>query len=221
MVFAIMLMGVGYAAWTDKITVKTTVATGEFDVDFTAVSFEALNEVDIFEIASQIDDESDAVLDEESGDNGDIADKIIVNVANLYPGASFKVVADVTNTGTIPALLDKIYVSGAEHDFFDLLQVEVIYSDGPNNVYNYQIYKGAVSGLDKQLFSTTLIDLGITPLEEKDTDKVTFTFEFPYDFPEGYELPEGVSQEGYFENLTKTFNIHFDWIQFNAPFTAE
>lgn len=214
MVFAIMLMGVGYAAWTDKITVNTTVATGEFDVDFTKVTSRAINEADIYNLPSLI--EVNAALDENASDNGDPADRITVNVANLYPGASFEVIADVTNNGTIPAFLDKVYVSGAEHSFFELLQVVIKYKEHPTDSER-TIYQGPVSELDEQLFSNTLIDLGINPLEKNDTDHVIFTFEFPYEFPEGYKLPDGESKEGYFENLTQDFDIHFDWVQFNAP----
>lgn len=211
MVFAIMLMGVGYAAWTDKVTLNTTVSTGVFDVDFTNVSASAINEPDIFGIDSQIKNLS-GNLDATAIDNDTASDRIVVNAGNLYPGASFKVDAKVTNTGTIPAILNNVTATaGADAALLDLLEVTITYSDGPGNSANYVIYSGTVSGLNEVLFPGRLIDLGITPIENNDTDSVTFEFSFPY------ETPEGVTSEGYFEDITRTFNIDFDWIQFNAP----
>lgn len=214
MVFSIMLMGVGYAAWTDKVTLNTTVSTGIFDVDFTQVSANAINEPDIFNIDSQIKDLG-SNLDAEAIDNGTASDRIVVNAGNLYPGASFKVDAQVTNTGTIPAILNNVTTTtGGDAAFLDLLQVKIVYSDGPANAANYEIYSGSVKGMNEVLFPSRLIDLGITPIENNDTDSVSFTFEFPY------ETPEGVTSEGYFEDISRTFNIDFDWIQFNAPVAA-
>lgn len=215
MVFAIMLMGVGYAAWTDKVTLNTTVSTGVFDVDFTSVSAKALNEADIFNIPSQIKN-LQSNLDCHAVDHKTKSDRIIVTAGNLYPGASFQVDAKVTNTGTIPAILNNVTASAAgDASLLDLLEVTVIYDEGPGATSNFEIYSGSVNGLNEVLFPSILLDLGITPIENNDTDSIIFIFEFPYDTPEQY-----LDSEGYFEGLTQEFNIDFDWIQFNASFEA-
>lgn len=209
MVFAIMLMGVGYAAWTDTITVNTTVKTGTFDVQFTQPEASKLDGTAVPGFGSRIGVYPGTAFSAVLTDS----DTITVNAGNLYPGAEFQVVTRASNAGTIAAILNNITLDGvdpAEQALLNVLQLKIVYSDGPNNAPNYEIYSGPVSGVAQQLFPGKLIDLGITPLEHHDSDAVTFTFEFPFETPEGYE-----NNEDYLENTTAVFDMNFNWVQFN------
>lgn len=109
LVVAIMMMGAGYAYWSERIEIKNTVNTGELDVKFT--------EADV-----KVDDDYEDLLDKkeekhrskgapwvakaevDSKDNK----KVVVEVKNMYPGARFTVETKLKNTGTIHAKLTDI-----------------------------------------------------------------------------------------------------------------
>ncbi|MHC1746885.1 MAG: hypothetical protein AB9856_00675 [Cellulosilyticaceae bacterium] len=101
-VLSVALLGTGYAYWTDSLTVNTTVDTAEFSV----VMKDAITE----KLSSN---------DTEKDHNGPIDCKTIEvknNIAtlefnNMYPGAHARYCIEVTNSGTIPAVIDNFTVS--------------------------------------------------------------------------------------------------------------
>lgn len=91
-VVAVMLMGAGYAAWTDRLTISNTVGTGELNVKFTEASLQGV--------------EADTVYIQPSAA---FADKnVTLTVGNLYPGAAAKFNGKFVNNGTIPAVINKV-----------------------------------------------------------------------------------------------------------------
>jgi len=97
MVVAIMLVGAGYAAWTDTLNINTTVNTGRLDLHF--VDEEKL--VLASHVTGQVGYDQD-----ETGDNDwDIAN---VTLSNLYPGATADVTLKIQNNSTIPVKMNTI-----------------------------------------------------------------------------------------------------------------
>lgn len=87
---AVMLMGAGYAYWTQDLTIENSITTGELDVQFTNEDLE----VDTYMDAG--DEVSDVFVD---------ADKYGLNVElyDAYPGANITVSFGLENTGTLAA----------------------------------------------------------------------------------------------------------------------
>lgn len=104
LVCAVMMMGVGYAWWNDVLTVKGTVATGTFDVDFADTSIEKIGEENYLEISVNSEQDDDGV------------DYIDFTVGNLYPGAEFKVTSGFVNNGSIPVKIGEAKITGINSD---------------------------------------------------------------------------------------------------------
>lgn len=96
LVVAIMLLGAGYAAWSDTLTITSTVKTGKLDVNM------------LQDGASVVVQQSTGVAESETiGRTKTIAvgdDVATVNVDNLYPGAVVVVTIPVKNDSTIPVI---------------------------------------------------------------------------------------------------------------------
>ncbi|UWG98624.1 hypothetical protein LPY66_07485 [Dehalobacter sp. DCM] len=97
---AVMLMGAGYAYWTQTITIANTVSTGYLDVQF---------------ISDSDGDWDDGYIAHIPGDlvtvNSDIStDKqtLSFTVGNFYPGAGAYLKFVVRNTGTVPAKIANV-----------------------------------------------------------------------------------------------------------------
>ena len=98
---SIMLMGAGYAYWSDTLTINNTVATGELNVRFTDATLTT------GETGTQYLQFGDGV-----NTNAIVTDKNLnLKVGNLYPGASYKLNANFENNGTIPAVAYGMIVS--------------------------------------------------------------------------------------------------------------
>lgn len=99
---AVMLMGAGYAYWTDQLSVESTVGTGEFDVNIVKVTDGGGDRnpgkaTTNWEKYMRVDTEWDAK-------------SIDATISNLYPGSIAHLSFDVENNGTLPAVLDSINV---------------------------------------------------------------------------------------------------------------
>lgn len=95
-----MLVGVGYSHWTDKLTINNTVSTGELNVKFV---------------------EPNAVADNEGGgsyvtptiapdpiNTGTNVKALELTMHNLYPGVTVTFNGKILNDGTIPAVIKSI-----------------------------------------------------------------------------------------------------------------
>lgn len=112
LVVAMMLMGAGYAAWTDKLTIEEIIVeTGVLDVDFVPMGDDdVLVQASMYvnAIADIVDFkgyEPEFQLDEIDGSN---KDKVAIAITNLYPGAEVTATMKIKNLGTIPVKLDKL-----------------------------------------------------------------------------------------------------------------
>lgn len=95
LVAAVMMMGAGYAAWTEDVTISNNVQTGELSVA----------------LSNGIAVVNDDLTNREATVVADLADEANsaqVKVTNLYPGAHVDVTVPVTNDGTIPVKLDPL-----------------------------------------------------------------------------------------------------------------
>lgn len=119
LVVAVMMMGAGYAYWSDTLTIENTVSTGKLDVDFNNLTWEKYTNYDsdtnfttddtnimeaFVEIQSDDTDPSDGV----DADNDGNTDKLDILITNLYPGGTVIAKCTLDNESTIPVLLEKI-----------------------------------------------------------------------------------------------------------------
>jgi hypothetical protein len=121
MVVAIMLMGAGYALWSDQVSLTTKVSTGNFDMAITKVTTrtgdnQTQNEVHNWHSYDWTHSVSKSFT----------ANEAIVEFGDMYPGGMVQVDMTMTNNGTIPAKLKSVdveYLSGNE-ELFKLLRAE-------------------------------------------------------------------------------------------------
>lgn len=94
LVASVMLIGAGFASWTDALNIKNTVNTGDMKVEFDQnLCF-----------AGDCDTYVNATVS--------FSPKLIeVTANNLYPGTGFFVNTGVKNTGTIPAKFNNAVVT--------------------------------------------------------------------------------------------------------------
>lgn len=105
LVVAIMLVGAGYAAWTDVLVHDVAINTGEFDLTFTRwYATEGVN------FAS---DAMKALNLEDNFTHDPKTDKLPTKTVNFkfnnaYPGTSMQTSTTVTNNGTVPAVINVV-----------------------------------------------------------------------------------------------------------------
>ncbi len=120
LVLTLMILGVGYAYWTDNLKVEATVNTGVFDLQFVGdvipadnnkVEFAAANEFSAgkFVAYTQGGDSLGVVVGDEAVDQE--KDKITLTLQNLYPGAAGDLYFMLANYGTVPAELESLAVT--------------------------------------------------------------------------------------------------------------
>lgn len=90
LIVMVMLMGAGYAAWTDTLNINNTVKTGNLDVNFSENPGVVFN-TDNAGVAKVVVSETVASGNEAT-----------VKLENLYPGATATVTIPVKNDGSIP-----------------------------------------------------------------------------------------------------------------------
>lgn len=110
LVVAVMLMGAGYAAWTDTMEITNTVKTGHLDMHFVAEESFVLADYTRGSVAYEQRD--NAVTKEEN--NWDVANVLL---ENMYPGAQSKVTLKMVNNSTIPVGMNAI--TDTRSDNFD------------------------------------------------------------------------------------------------------
>lgn len=103
---AVMLMGAGYAYWTDQISVNSVVGTGEFDVNIVKVSDGG---GDRNPGAATTNWEKYMKVDTDFV-KGTPTKCLKTTISNLYPGSVAHLSFDVENNGSLPATLDSINV---------------------------------------------------------------------------------------------------------------
>lgn len=103
---ALAFLGVGYALWSETLTIEGTVETGEVDVEFSAGPVEECVDVSGVLTCPEPPEKADAAncTVEWLGpsDDSDGKDQLQVSVTGMYPSYHCKVSFDVTSTGSVP-----------------------------------------------------------------------------------------------------------------------
>jgi len=119
LVLALGTLGVGYAMWSETVTIGTTVNTGEVSIGFSKTgALEPFGESDdknVGSITSQLDG---AILCQVlyTGVLVDVREKLVFLMSNAYPCYQTAVWADVANCGTIPVIITGVDKSMVEVD---------------------------------------------------------------------------------------------------------
>lgn len=111
---AVMLMGAGYAAWTDKITINNTVSTGEMKVQLSEYTWYQLDDITPTSSDNQVSSSTDGYAVATAtpwfvaGHNS-----LDLTLTNMYPGKKGVLNANFENLGTIPAVVKSVdYTDG-------------------------------------------------------------------------------------------------------------
>ena len=107
---ATLLMGTGFAYWTDLISIKTTAETGFLDVNFTQAKYQGSNFVPTNE---KLDETAYNMTVRTATFDANNPDQIAFDITNLYPGHYAGFEATAKNAGTVAAKLGKINTSFA------------------------------------------------------------------------------------------------------------
>lgn len=102
LVVAVMMMGAGYAAWTDQLVINNSVSTGHLNVNFPEDGTVEVYESDVAVAEDGLTRTyKEAVVDADDH-------QVNVTIDNLYPGAVAKVTVPFYNDSTIPVKLDDV-----------------------------------------------------------------------------------------------------------------
>ena len=125
LVIMLALLGVGYAFWSETLTIEGTVTTGEVDVEFS--TYEPVECVDtqtgLCEEEPELKDSAAECTVEWLGGEGDFDDVPLldngsnllqVTVTGMYPSYHCKVSFDVTSTGSVPVHVKPPVYTGVE-----------------------------------------------------------------------------------------------------------
>jgi hypothetical protein len=179
LVCSVMMMGVGYAWWSDSITMATTAKTGTLNVEFEKYGNGlATNGTSKYVTGfAKVPYTKKWVGGNHHGHWEYTYDYDVVNCTlnNLYPGAQAVVELKVENTGSIPAQFDDLTITNT----------------GDAGIYSW---------LEIKPCTDTDEGLVLDP-DESATFKVLVT------------VREGMGNN--YQNSTATFNIQFNWIQWN------
>jgi len=138
MVLAVMLMGAGYAYWTETLKISTTVSTGDLDVRFAPkyISGDYDYRLDLENILKNIWN----LYKGEAIDEGKFMEvslqpsedfkKLTFTVTDIYPGAGGFLHFALINTGTVPATLTEINY-----------EIDPESTEGLEDAFDYTIHK--------------------------------------------------------------------------------
>jgi predicted ribosomally synthesized peptide with SipW-like signal peptide len=215
LVVAVVLMGAGYAAWSDTFKVDNTIETGELAV----VLEKAEAGCRVFEVFNNQDRKWKS-----EWDNIIVADPSIdpraktatFKFENLFPGTTAISWIRAKNVGTLPAVIEnvKVGVEAAEgsllKDAIIVHYVLKIKDASLNDVYTYE-GKCSLAALQDELNQKLKGELlfpnyELTIGDDSEALADTFRFEIPVDSLEG--------DEG--ENETIQVTIDFDFGQHNV-----
>ncbi|MDR7855064.1 hypothetical protein [Tissierella sp.] len=114
LIIVVVLMGVGYAAWQETLTINGNITTGELNMEFVdnyfypfGMTFDnKILQRDYFGQCSLEQDEAN--------------DLVTVTINDMYPGSTFNYELRANNIGTIPATVDNVVVDLSNtDDLFD------------------------------------------------------------------------------------------------------
>jgi|GEM_PF-756275 len=136
---ALMLMGAGYALWTDTINFESTINTGNFDMKVIAASTRTGDD----QLRNEVHDWHSFDWTHKGGLEFN-EDSVTVVFDDLYPGGAVQLDTTVKNEGTIPAKLKSIKVEFVEGNrkLFNLLRAQTswkadINGDGEQDAWEH------------------------------------------------------------------------------------
>ena len=186
------LLGTGYAAMTDVLTIGGTVNTADFDVDFEGTEMQPVGDEATNPQAYEINDISTQV------DNN--TDRATFTIDNLKPGLSVTHQIKMQNKGTIDAQLKSIKVEGVDTKIEELKKqtnITVVVGD--------EEFSGTLADFDH---SATERNIVLADRENKEGDKVNVKVTIG--------IAEGAFGGAEASDTTKTtigFDLKFNWEQ--------
>jgi hypothetical protein len=109
LVIALAALGVGYALWSETLSISGTVSTGEVDVEFSTHNKEECVDINGTLTCPEPPEKADVAdctvewLGPDGDSNGDDGfDQLVVTVTGMYPSYHCIVSFDVTSTGSVP-----------------------------------------------------------------------------------------------------------------------
>ena len=238
LVVAVMLMGAGYAYWSDTLTIDNTVSTGEFDMGLECIS-------DVRDYDNYLENSGEEGNPFGSGDdyvNPEIADdgvgfsysedKITFINTNLYPGSGACISFKLNNKGSIPAKVDKVEGtittgSGIKDEFIYTIGKVVLYKKVANGYITTTLYDDLTPYYTFNDFIDALnmklsIDSSNNPIilqpedyivvSSENGDKVNLGYDIYFD-PDTVEVVSGTAITT--ENREFSFDIDFIYTQWN------
>lgn len=213
---AVMLMGAGYALWSDKTVVTTTVKTGNFNMDITSASIRTGD----MELANERMGwhwydwtHGDYHRDVKISDN---KKSVVIEARDLYPGGAFRFDMRVKNNGTIPAKIksidvEKLYES--KEGLFDLMGAKYTWNIDVDSDGNYDHlhfgggnnWRSIQNSMNHLVASASNMNLVIEP-----GDSIGFGSE---DEPGCIEFKLDPSAGNEYQNQRCVFKITFNWEQ--------
>jgi len=156
LVVAIMMMGAGYAAWQETLTINHTVSTGNVDVDLANGNIVVYSTEDATTPDGLTNRKAEVVGNEQEA---------TVRLTNLYPGAKVVATIPVTNNSTIPVK----YLSTGKVDVPTWLTVtdicpQELAVNGTGNIVVTMIVKDGVDGPTEGILDAIFT---LTPLYEQ------------------------------------------------------
>lgn len=189
LVVAIMLMGAGYAAWTDNFKVTSTVSTGNLDIQITQAYYyggENLGEKQRAWTRTEMPVKN--------------ANSLVIEAADLYPGSDVRLDIYTMNKGTCPLDFDSVQVEflSGDRELFDVLTARGAVkfdTDGTGTEFNPVSRTFGYSGDNRlvnlnSMLTGVLDDMILYPggtLYFDDTEEGCIRFGLPYGASNDYQ----------------------------------
>lgn len=218
LVIAVVLMGAGYAYWTDSVQINNNVTTGNFDMIFN-YPIPGVDSAHNYDNISW----ADYVNNGQAGESGisitNNDKKLNFVFTNYYPGAGATMKFNIVNNGTVPAKLENLeFKNKVDNDSiggkleYTISKMQLKGPNGttdiPNTPVTYTTLAAFEAGLEDLLDDVT-IGVG-------EYIQINGGNNSP-NSPNGYDitLPLGTTVDHSTENATISFDIEMTWKQWN------
>lgn len=179
LVLSMMLMGAGYAAWTQDFTVTATVNTGDLDIGLSTTGAVVISTmIEDEQVVDDVYAEGKVVVGEQLEDGSTDLYSVLATLERMYPGAIADFDVTVKNTGTVGIKIDNIGTAvNVDSEFGEYtIEATVVDESGNEVVKNGNI---AVGGTEIIHYTVTFVD-GANDDSENLTDKVTVEIPVTY-----------------------------------------
>ncbi|QUH25267.1 hypothetical protein [Serpentinicella alkaliphila] len=229
LVVAVMMMGAGYAFWTDQLTITSTVSTGEFRVDFTGQGMfgKERYKANPNAYASWRDGhymgKADNVQDPGTFIVNKVDDKSLeVKISNMYPGTMVKIAAKAQNNGTIPAVVNNVEIENinVNDKLAKVLEfsgkAKILRNNG--SVESIDVPNSRLGGADGKTSLEDALNSALKGIRLEPGESVEFSTAGGGSHALTIELPVSVKNEDDVENAIANFKIIINWEQHNAKY---